>query len=260
MKRFRAAAIAAALLCLLPVYAPGQSSNITPASPTAGATLDLIGPTGPIQPGDEAELRLAGLTLDELQAAQDKGNFDLTAWPLAGLRIRSYYDWMDRKLKLDFRARDPGEYLVKLHLVRDGAQEIAAVVVTVAGEVPPVPPPPKPDPKPTPNPHPTPPANWQAAVKPILATSPSQPYSQAKAAVFARLAKTVREEPALRSTADLYQLLAGESSDGDSDPAVRAAVAGVIDQALGRKPVPLDREEAAAMLQAIAWALWGAGS
>lgn len=258
MKRFRAAAIAAALLCLLPVYAPGQSSNITPASPTAGTTLDLIGPTGPIQPGEEAELRLAGLTLDELQAAQDKGNFDLTAWPLAGLRIRSYYDWMDRKLKLDFRARDPGEYLVKLHLVRDGAQEIAAVVVTVAGEVPPVPPPPTPDPQP--NPYPAPPANWQEAVRPILQTSPSPTYSLAKAATFARLAKTVREESALRSTADLHQLLAGESSDGNSDPAVRAAVAAVIDQALGRKPVPLDREEAAAMLEAIAWALWEAGS
>ena len=256
MKRFLPAAIAAALLCLLPAYAPGQSSNITPASPTAGATLDLVGPTGPIQRGEEAELRLAGLTLEELQAAQDRGNFDLTAWPLSGLRLRSYYDWMDRKLKLDFRARDPGEYLVKLHLVRNGAQEIAAVVVTVAGEVPPVPPPPDP----TPNPYPTPPANWQAAVKPILQTSPSQVYSQAKAAVFSRLAKTVREASALRTTADLYQLLAGESSDGDSDPAVRAAVASVIDQALGRKPVPLDREEAAAMLQAIAWALWEAGS
>jgi hypothetical protein len=255
MKRFHAAAIAAALLCLLPAYAPGQSSNITPASATAGATLDLVGPTGSIQPGEDAELRLAGLTLDELQAAQDRGNFDLTAWPLAGLRLRSYYDWMDRKLKLDFRARDPGEYLVKLHLVRNGAQEIAAVVVTVAGEVPPVPPPPDP----TPNPYPSPPANWQDAVKPILQTSPSPTYSQAKASTFARLAKTVRAESALRTTADLYQLLAGESSDGDSDPTVRAAVASVIEQALGRKPVPLDREEAAAMLQAIAWALWEAG-
>jgi hypothetical protein len=256
MKRFRAAAIAAALLCLLPVYAPGQGKDITPASPTAGATLDLVGPTGPIQPGEEAELRLAGLTLEELQAAQDLGNFDLTAWPLSGLRLRSYYDWMDRRLKLDFRAARPGEYLVKLHLVRNGAQEIAAVVVTVAGEVPPVPPP---DPTPQPNPHPTPPANWQAAVKPILHTHPTQAYAQAKAEVFSRLGKTVQEESALRSTADLYQLLAGESSDGDSDPAVRAAVAGVIDQALGRKPVALDREEAAAMLQAIAWALWEAG-
>lgn len=151
MKRFHAAAIAAAILCLLPVYAPGQSSDITPASPTAGATLDLVGPAGSIQPGEDAELRLAGLTLDELQAAQDRGNFDLTAWPLAGLRLRSYYDWMDRTLKLDFRARDPGEYLVKLHLVRAGAQEIAAVVVTVDGKqepppnppVPPVPPGPR---------------------------------------------------------------------------------------------------------------------
>jgi hypothetical protein len=256
MKRFHAAATAAALLCLLPAYAPGQSSNITPASPTAGATLDLVGPAGSIQPGEDAELRLAGLTLDELQAAQDRGNFDLTAWPLAGLRLRSYYDWMDRKLKLDFRAARPGEYLVKLHLVRNGAQEIAAVVVTVAGEVPPVPP----QPDPTPNPYPSPPANWQAAVKPILQTSPSPTYSQAKAAVFARLAKAVRAESALRTTADLYQLLAGESSDGDSDPTVRAAVASVIEQALGRKPVPLDREEAAAMLEAIAWALWEAGS
>jgi hypothetical protein len=256
MKRFHAAAIAAALLCLLPTYAPGQSSNITPASATAGATLDLVGPAGSIQPGEDAELRLAGLTLDELQAAQDQGNFDLTAWPLAGLRLRSYYDWMDRKLKLDFRAARPGEYLVKLHLVRNGAQEIAAVVVTVAGEVPPVPPP---TPDPQPNPYPSPPANWQAAVKPILQASPSPTYSQAKAATFARLAKTVRAESALRSTADLYQLLAGESSDGDSDPTVRAAVASVIEQALGRKPVPLDREEAAAMLEAIAWALWEAG-
>lgn len=126
--------------------------------------------------------------------------------------------------------------------------------ITVVGEVPPVPPPPDP----TPNPY-LAPVKWRAAIEPILQTQPSQVYARAKAAVFARLAKAVREESALRTTADLYQLLAGESSDGDSNPAVRAAVAEVIEQALGRKPVPLDREEAAAMLEAIAWALWEAG-
>jgi len=158
-----------------------------------------------------------------------------------------------------FWVAQPGEYVLTAIVVDWDAKRFTPLSkqVTVAGEVPPVPPP---TPDPQPNPYPTPPANWQAAVKPILATHPTQAYAQAKAATFARLAKTVRAESALRSTADLYQLLAGESSDGDSDPTVRAAVASVIEQALGRKPVPLDREEAAAMLQAIAWALWEAGS
>ena len=152
----------------------------------------------------------------------------------------------------------PGDYVISAIVVDWDAKRFTPLSkqVTVAGEVPPVPPP-TPDPKP--NPYPAPPANWQAAVKPILRTTPSQVYSQAKAATFARLAQTVRAESAPRTTADLYQRLAGESSDGDSDPAVRAAVASVIEQALGRKPVPLDREEAAAMLEAIAWALWEAG-
>jgi hypothetical protein len=157
-----------------------------------------------------------------------------------------------------FWVAKPGEYTITAIVVDWDARSFVPLSkqITVAGEVPPVPPP---TPDPQPNPYPTPPANWQAAVNPILATHPTQAYAQAKAATFARLAKTVRAESALRSTADLYQLLAGESSDGDSDPTVRAAVASVIEQALGRKPVPLDREEAAAMLEAIAWALWEAG-
>lgn len=157
-----------------------------------------------------------------------------------------------------FWVAEPGTYVLTAIVVDWDARRFTPLSkqITVAGEVPPVPPP---DPDPQPNPYPSPPANWQAAVKPILATHPTQAYAQAKAATFARLAKAVRAESALRSTADLYQLLAGESSDGDSDPAVRAAVASVIQQALGRKPVPLDREEAAAMLEAIAWALWEAG-
>jgi hypothetical protein len=53
-----------------------------------------------------------------------------------------------------FTAKNPGDYLVKLHLVRDGKMEIAALVVVVEGDRPnpPLPPdPPTPDP-PVPNP------------------------------------------------------------------------------------------------------------
>lgn len=153
----------------------------------------------------------------------------------------------------------PGDYVVSAIVVDWDARSFVPLSkqITVVGEVPPVPPP-TPDPKPQPNPYP-PPLKWRSAIEPILQTQPSQAYSQAKAATFARLAKTVREGSVPLSTADLYQLLAGESSGDDSDPAVRAAVASVIEQALGRKPVPLAREEAAAMLEAIAWALWEVG-
>lgn len=154
-----------------------------------------------------------------------------------------------------FWVAKPGEYVITAIVVDWDARTFIPLTkqITVAGEVPPVPPPPNP----TPNPYP-PPLKWRQGIEPILATQPSQAYATAKAEIFGRLAKTVREDSALSTTVDLYQLIAAQSSAGDSDPKVREAVAGVIDAAIGREIKPLDRVEAAAMLEAIAWALWEA--
>ncbi len=152
----------------------------------------------------------------------------------------------------------PGEYTLTAIIVDWDAHTFTPLTkqITVGKQDdPPVPPPPTP----TPNPYPTPAPNWKAAVAPILKTTPPAKYAQSRAATFARLAETVRTDNALSTSLDLYQRIAAESSDGETNPAARAAVAAVIDAAIGRQIAPLDREEAAAMLEAIAWALWEAG-
>jgi len=242
-------AIPLLLLCCLPAAIVSQDGLAQPtvgAAITAAETVPEIAGPDEIPAGKPAWYSVAGASAKASAAFLPTPLLDTTPSRIVAGNAM-------------FWAGAPGDYVISAIVVDWDARSFVPLSkqITVVGEVPPVPPP---DPKPAPNPYPSPLANWQAAVKPILQTHPTQAYAQAKAATFARLAKTVREESALRSTADLYQLLAGESSDGDSDPTVRAAVASVIDQALGRKPVPLDREEAAAMLEAIAWALWEAGS
>lgn len=235
-------------LLMFAAVAASLAANLEPARSTPATALAIDGPDQ-VPVGKPAWYRVVGTSPGASATFLPTPLLDTTPARIIGGNAMF---WVGR----------PGEYVISAIVVDWDARTFVPLThqITVVGEVPPVPPPPTPDPKPAPNPYPSPPANWQAAVKPILSTSPSQQYARAKAETFARLAKTVREGSALRSTADLYQLLAGESSAGDSNPVVRAAVAGVIDQALGRKPVPLDREEAAAMLQAIAWALWEAGS
>ena len=129
MKRLITLALLAGLTAI------ATAGDMTPASPTAGATLDLIGPTGAIQPGEEAELKINNLTLEEIQAAKKAGHFDLTVYPLEGVNVDASYDWLFSQLELEFSAKQPGKYLVKLALDRtptiDDPWEIAAVVITV---------------------------------------------------------------------------------------------------------------------------------
>jgi len=139
------------VIWLFSTLAPSaEQADITPASVAASSTLAITGPTDPIEVGEEVYLRIEGLTLAEVVAAQDAKLFDLTAFPLRGLKIKASYDWMFRTLDLEFRAKNPGGYIVKLHLVRDGKLEIAAIEVEVGGDSPepPGPDPPTPDPDP----------------------------------------------------------------------------------------------------------------
>jgi len=235
-------AIALCVLCVAAAI-PGHMPPVTSAATHAAATIPTISGPDEVQVGKPAWYSVTGAAPEASAAFLPTALLDTSPSRIVGGNAM-------------FWIGAPGDYVISAIVVDWDARSFVPLSkqITVVGEVPPIPPPPDP----TPNPYPAP-LKWRAAIEPILKTSPSPVYAQAKAAVFARLAKTVREASALRSTADLYQLLAGESSDGDSDPTVRAAVASVIDQALGRKPVPLDREEAAAMLEAIAWALWEAG-
>lgn len=143
-------ALAFALLLTPAVYAV---EDVTPATITAGSTLEIVGPTDAIAPGADAWLKVSGLTLDEIKAAKAANQFDMTVFPLTGTRVHATYDWLNDTLELMFRASTPGEYLVKLHLLRDGKLEIAAIVVVVEGDFPD----PFPDPKPDPDPSPIPP-------------------------------------------------------------------------------------------------------
>lgn len=139
------------LATLLPMA--NATDDVTPKSAVAGATLNVIH-EGSVKPGEQAYLKIAGLTLDEIQRAKKDGLFDLTVYPLKDVRVHASYDWLNDQLELVFQAKSPAEYLVKMHLVRDGKLEIAAIVVVVEGDVPlpPKPDPPKPDPPDPPKP------------------------------------------------------------------------------------------------------------
>jgi len=160
-------------LMLVPCRAAEDATDLTPRSPTSSSTLAIVGPGEAIDAGEEVYLRIQGLTLAEVVEAQDAQLFDLTAFPLAGVKIKASYDWMFRTLDLEFRAKHEGEYLVKLHLVRAGKLEIAAIVVSVG-----VNPNPEPDPKPDPDPDPTPPPPlaemWVIVVEETSQRTPEQ--------------------------------------------------------------------------------------
>lgn len=148
-----------------------------------------------------------------------------------------------------FCAADPGEYkLVAIVAVLDDDGRLKQLLpmtrqVKVTGEAP------SPDPfYPEPNPA------WKTAVKPVLTTKPPRPYAIARAQRFSRFAESVRRGD-VTTVGELHALMGRETAEG-SWPATRAAVAAVIDRAIGRAgDVELDPGEAERMLLAIAWAL-----
>ena len=125
------------VLCIwaaLPLYA---DENITPQTPTAANTLSITGPEGVVKTNSLVYLEIEGLTLDEIKAARAAQQFDMTLFPLNGAKVHAAYDWLNDQLELSFTASEPGEYLVKLHLIRSAPAacklEIAAIVVVVEG-------------------------------------------------------------------------------------------------------------------------------
>jgi hypothetical protein len=134
---------------VLPMPPANCAEDVTPSAIDVGATLNIVGPTDAVQPDDDAWLKIDGLTLDEIKSAKAAGMFDMTVFPLEGVRVHATYDWLNETLELLFTAKNPGDYLVKLHLVRDGRMEIAAIVVAVEGDD-------RPDPQPGPEPQPGP--------------------------------------------------------------------------------------------------------
>ena len=58
--------------------------------------------------------------------------FDITAFPLRGVKLEDGYSFLSRTLRFEFEAKYAGEYLVKFHFVRDGALEIAAIEIILA--------------------------------------------------------------------------------------------------------------------------------
>lgn len=140
-------------VALLPPPLVGDE-DVTPSSVADNATLTIDGPEKSLQPGEEAWLKISGLTLDEIKTAKKDGLFDLTVFPLNGTRVHATYDWLQDTLELAFEAQASGEYLVKLHLVRDNKLEIATIVVAVEGDKPNPQPGPGPEPQPEPGPSP----------------------------------------------------------------------------------------------------------
>lgn len=149
MRPFLLCLLTAALLLPIPIAA---NEDVTPVAATATNTLEIVGPNGAVKPGEDAWLKIGGLTLDEIKTAKSAGSFDMTVFPLSGVRVHATYDWLNDSLELLFRSEHPGEHLVKLHLVRNGKLEIAGIVVAVEGDSPN--PQPGPDPKPEPGPLP----------------------------------------------------------------------------------------------------------
>ncbi len=115
------------------------AEDITPRAVGVGDTLSITGPSDPVKVSEGAWLKIEGLTLEEIKQAKKANLFDLTVFPLDDVRVHASYDWLNDNLELSFKAKKPGKYLVKMHLVRNGKLERAATVVKVGGDVPPDP-------------------------------------------------------------------------------------------------------------------------
>jgi hypothetical protein len=189
----------ALILILLLSPAAYAVEDVTPATVTAGTTLEIVGPIDAIAPGADAWLKVSGLTLDEIKAAKANGQFDMTVFPLSGVRVHATYDWLNDTLELMFTAEHPGEYLVKLHLLREGKLEIAAIVVAVEGDSPDPFPDPKPDPEPDPSPIPPGP-------RLALILHESSAITHQQAAVAESLRRYLSQRPADKQQC-LYRLL-----------------------------------------------------
>lgn len=198
------AAIVAACCC------PVIAGDITPKEAISGTTLVIIGPDEPVQVGQEIELTMEGLTLQELMEAQDDGRFELTIFPLKGVKVDANYDWLERRLELDFKSTMPGEFLIKMQIDRKvewqtnealkddkgelikyvtvlPVRDIAAIVVVVEGDDDPFP---DPDPDPDPDPSPLPPL---PTLQVTLLVEQDDRGSGTEGAALANHVETVRE-------------------------------------------------------------------
>lgn len=268
MKRITSFVILAAVLLPLPAHCQDSAITVQGFSLSQSAAADPITIAGPTsaKPGEVVTCQLAGTpAIDLTQALVDQ-----LGWLIGAKQMFAYVAMPGQAIvpldvegtivfgaggatmrpQVSFPVADPGEYRLLIDW-NFGQNQLVEHVIVVEGEH-------GPDPTPV-NPYPSPPEAWRSAVDSILQTHPTPPYAEAAAKQFSLFGKTVLTDSALQTTGDLQRLLAGGSSAGGSFPPIRDAVAALIHEKIGRIDAPLDRTEAAAMLSAIAWAIWEAG-
>lgn len=220
-------------------------------APKQPATLTLTGPAEAAV-GEEIEMVVTGVTLDELTKAVDDEQFDLTLWPDKRVDLDPTYNWMTRQIELELTAQISGEYLVKLTLVRNGKLEVADHVCIVGQS--------GPDP-PDRNPYPAP-TEWRRAVEPMTQLDLPPGDATRIAEWYARVAKTARTDNALQTTADLRAHLVATGKElglTGKYPKMAAMHDVILANELTLINRPLAHDKAGDLLDGMAWAVWEAG-
>lgn len=145
----------AAALLLLPINCYAAQPPGKPA-----ATITITVPAGDVQPGDDVDLAVAGVTAADLVP----GKIYFLPPENATARCKLVVQWAATGLEpvITFRAKSAGSYRVTLVKALPAEQLLAATAVVVVKGAPP--PPDPPDPGPGPGPSPNPPSKPKALV------------------------------------------------------------------------------------------------
>lgn len=243
----RITAVALAGLCLsLAVYFGCQQATAPPdPSPPPQTAISIDGPDQ-VKPNRYAQLFIKGATVEQLVGGK------LIEYPRDGVQCIPAMTWSGEPFVL-VAAEDPGTYLIAV--AAPGETVSYAEKEITVGDA-------NPEPGPDENPYPAPSPAWRAAVEPIRSLTLPRQASEQIGLWYAAAAEAARADNALSSTADLRGFLIDSGKAlglTGSLPEMAAAHDQVLAATLTLENRPLDRANAAAVLEAMAWAAWEAG-
>jgi hypothetical protein len=220
--------------------------------------IKIDAPTDYITPGKTVQIRISGLKEGDIAKS------DITLWPEVGTTLIPARTWGGEPFIL-FSADRAGDYLLKIVVPTPEGLASAKAVIKVGKAPSPKPTPnptPSPTPEPTPNPY-QPVSAWKDTMEPVIKCHLSNQDSQSLAKVYSNLSKAVQTESAnFGTTGDLRTAIVKQAQPlglQGKYPELRNAVEKIFIDSLTLENIPLDRVQASALLQTLAWAIWEAG-
>lgn len=239
----------AAVYCVLcTAYCSGAEPPLPVPDPQPAVKIAV--PLAPIGAGVAVQLPVDGLKTTDLPIAR------VGVWPREKVTLVPARPWGDGSPFVWFVSGAEGSYLLWIACPRDGGLAYAEAVLVVGK---PTPPPPPPEPAPV-NPH-RPAQQYQELLAPVTRIRLAPSDARSLSSFLAGL-KAVVVAGGVGTTADLRGEIAKGSSAvqlGAKYPALAVKLEEVFTATLTLKNVPLDKAEAAALLETTAWAVWEAG-